>query len=70
MRRNRGKRWFYSLGARSMQPDYNGPFPMPDWPQWAILEFFRGQDDARFSRAIGIARTLAHSETCTGGLRC
>jgi hypothetical protein len=48
-----GKRWFYSLGQRSIRADYIGPWPQIAWPEWARLSFFRGQDDARWAvRAV------------------
>ena len=51
MRTLSGKRWFYSLGQRSMSPLYMGPWPYTDWPEWARLAYFKGQEDERWSRA-------------------
>jgi hypothetical protein len=46
-----GKRWFYSLGQRSLNPLYMGPWPYNDWPVWARHAYFKGQDDERWSKA-------------------
>lgn len=48
-----GKRWFYSLGQRSMHSDFTGVWPTANWPEWARLAFFRGQDAERWSTRIG-----------------
>lgn len=51
-----GKRWFYSIGFRSMDVSYTGPWPQPHWTTWARLAFFHGQDDARWARARNITK--------------
>lgn len=45
-----GKRWFYSLGVRSLNPDYIGPWPKPTWAEWARLAFWHGNEDAKWAR--------------------
>ncbi|MCA8251802.1 hypothetical protein LGM89_00865 [Burkholderia sp. AU31624] len=57
-----GKRWFYSLGQRSMSPLYMGPWPYKDWPEWALIAYFTGQDDERFSRARQAIKTWSASK--------
>lgn len=57
-----GKRWFYSLGQRSLSPLYDGPWPWKDWPEWARLAYFKGQDDERWSRAKQTVRTWPASK--------
>ncbi|MDR6421337.1 hypothetical protein J2801_003625 [Paraburkholderia phenoliruptrix] len=52
-----GKRWFYSLGQRSMYIGYTGIWPQPTWPTWARLSFFQGQDHARWSKARQTVKT-------------
>jgi hypothetical protein len=46
-----GKRWFYSMGVRSLDDSYTGPWPQSSWTTWARIAFFRGQDDGRWARA-------------------
>lgn len=52
-----GKRWFHSLGVRSLNPDYIGPWPKPTWAEWARLAFFRGQEDGRWARARHVTKS-------------
>lgn len=45
------KQWFYSLGVRSLSPDYIGPWPKPTWAEWARLAFWHGNEDGKWARA-------------------
>jgi hypothetical protein len=52
-----GKRAFYAMGQRSIHIDYAGIWPQPTWPTWARLEFFKGQDAERRSKARQTVKT-------------
>jgi hypothetical protein len=56
-----GKRWFYSLGQRSLH-DYTGPWPQAWWPQWARYAFHEGAEAERWSRARQSVKKLTMSQ--------
>ena len=45
------KQWFYSLGFRSINPDYIGPLRSQIAKEWAQLAYDRGAEDGRWARA-------------------